>query len=162
LGVVGQAGVDGGGQIGGDGCFKAVVTVIGVLPMAGRGQVAVGIVSGWEVGLTDACDAGVLVQAVAGVAGGGIGLGGARPLVQVVVPSALDDLLGLVAGVAVVDVLGGASQVMRQAGQAALGAVGVAGTGAIAQGDEFAPGQVVVGVASQVDAAVFMQDERAV
>jgi hypothetical protein len=71
LGIVAQAGVDGGGQIGGDRCFKAIVTVIGanlgVGPMAGRRQVAVGIVSGWEVGLTDACDAGVLVQAVAGV-----------------------------------------------------------------------------------------------
>ena len=68
LGIVGQAGVDSGGQVGGDRCFKAVVTVIAVLPVAGRRQVAVGIVGRWEVGLADACDAGVLVQAVGGVA----------------------------------------------------------------------------------------------
>ena len=115
--------------------------------MAGSGQVAVGIVGGWDAGLADAGDCRVLVQAIAGVAGGGIGLGGARPFVQGVGPGALGDLLGLVAGIGVVDVLAGTCQVMRQAREAALVAVAVAGGGAVAQGDVGAPGQVIVDVA---------------
>ena len=95
LGIVGEIGRDRGGQIGGRCRFKAVVTVVGVLPMAGRGQVAVGIVAGRCAGLADACDGGVLVQAIGAVAGGGVGFGGACPLVQVIVPGVLDNLLGL-------------------------------------------------------------------
>ena len=47
--------------------------------MAGSSQVAVGIMGGRDAGLADAGDCRVLVQAIAGVAGGGIGLGGAVP-----------------------------------------------------------------------------------
>ena len=95
LGVVGQAGIDGGGQVGGEGGFEAVVTVVAVRPVAGSGEVAVGIVAGRCAGLADAGDCGVLVQAVGAVAGGGVGFGGACPLVQVIVPGVLDNLLGL-------------------------------------------------------------------
>jgi len=88
-----------------------------------------------------------LVQAVGGVAAGAVGVAG--PLVAVVGPAGRFDVLHLVAGVAPGVVLGGAGQVLGQAGQRRLGVVTGDGGGAVTQGDGGAPRQVVVGVAGR-------------
>ena len=64
---------------------------------------------------------GVLVQAVGGVALSAVGV--ARPLVQVVGPALAHDFLHGVAGVGEGLVLRGAGQVVREAGERALGDV---------------------------------------
>jgi len=92
-----------------------------------------------------------LVQAVSGVAAGAVGVAG--PLVAVVSPAGRFDVLHLVAGVAPGVVLGGAGQVLGQAGQRRLGVVTVAGG---------TPRQVVVGIAGQADGAILQQGGRPV
>ncbi|MDZ4057903.1 MAG: hypothetical protein U1D69_13280, partial [Polynucleobacter sp.] len=67
-----------------------------------------------------------------------------------------------VAGVAPGVVLGGAGQVLGEAGQGRLRGIAVAGGGAVTQGDGGAPRQVVVGVAGQADRAVLQQGGRPV
>ena len=99
--AVGRAGFVGAGQL--------VVEVIGVSPDSVAAQVAVGVVAQRAAG-----GGGVLVQAVAGVAAGAVGVTG--PLVAVVRPAGRLDVLHLVAGVAPGVVLGGAGQVLGQAG----------------------------------------------
>jgi hypothetical protein len=102
----------------------------------------------------------VLVQAVGGVVASTVGVAG--PLVAVVGPAGRFDVLHLVAGVAPGVVLGGAGQVLGQAGQGRLSVVAVAGGGAVTQGDGGAPRQVIVGIAGQADGAVLQQRGRPV
>ncbi|MDZ4057868.1 MAG: hypothetical protein U0989_03575, partial [Azonexus sp.] len=59
-------------------------------------------------------------------------------------------------------VLGGAGQVLGQAGQRRLAGIAVAGGGAVTQGDGGAPRQVVVGVAGQVGNTQFLDRGRPV
>jgi hypothetical protein len=83
-------------------------------------------------------------------------------LVAVVGPAGRFDVLHLVAGVAPGVVLGGAGQVLGEAGQRRLRGIAVAGGGAVTQGDGGAPRQVIVGIAGQADGAVLQQRGRPV
>ncbi len=109
------------------GTDQLVVEVVGVGPYPIPGQVAFGVMSKRSTG---GCR--VLVEAVGGVALGAVGI--ARPLVAVVGPALPCDFLHLVAGVGVGLVLCGAGKVVCEGGQCTLGAVGIAGGGAVTQG----------------------------
>ena len=131
------------------GTDQLVVEVVGVGPYAIPGQVAFGVMS--EGG---ASGGRVLVEAVGGVAFGAVGI--ARPLVTVVGPALPCDFLHLVARVGGGLVLCGAGEVVCEGGQCTLGAVGIAGGGAVTQGHRGTPAEVIIGVGRQVDRAGFL------
>ena len=149
--VIGQ----GGRQAGFIGAGQAVIKIVDIAPHAIARQVGAGIVAEGAAG-----GGGVLVEAVGGIAPGAVGV--TDPLVAVVSPAVSFDVLGLVAGISPGIVLGGAGQVLREAGQGGLGVVAIAGGGAVAQGDGGPPRQVVVGVAGQGGDAVFQDRGRTV
>ncbi len=104
-----------------------------------------------EGGASSGC---VLVEAVGGVVICSIGI--PRPLVTVIEPALARDFLHLVAGVGVGLILCGSGEVMGEAGKCTLGAVAIAGSGAVTQGYRGAPGEVVEGVGRQVDRTGFL------
>ena len=131
------------------GTDQLVVEVVGVGPYAIPGQVALGVMSE-----RSASGCRVLVEAVGGVAFGAVGI--TRPLVTVVGPALPCDFLHLVTGVGIGLVLCGAGEVVCEGGKCILGAVTIAGGGAVTQGHCGTPAEVIVGVGRQVDRAGFL------
>jgi hypothetical protein len=120
--------------------------------------------TGWPFGVSTSAGAtrrGVLVQPVGRVAPGP--RRGPAPLVQVVVgPGSALELAQLVARVRVPHLLRRRRQEVLQVDQGALGVIAALDGGAVAQRHLGAPAQVIVGVAGQIEVAVFLDHARPV